>query len=74
MTDHLHGTLVRFKAVEQDGRIVGMSDVEPSVAEGYVISDDGRTYTFSGARIVSPLTGSDLPGGVPRAMLNSRSC
>lgn len=50
MMDNVYDTFVRFKSVEQDGQIVGTSDVERSIAEAYEISDDGRTYTFSGAR------------------------
>lgn len=47
MCDNLYDTLVEYGTERnKDGKLVGTTEIVPSLAEAYDISEDGLTYTF----------------------------
>ena len=61
MANNIYDTLVRYDTTTQDdGTVVGTTEVKPWLAESWTVSDDDQTYTFQIRQGVKFHNGADL--------------
>jgi len=70
MLDNTYETLVRYKAKEVRGKLVGTSEVQPLLAESVETSPDGKTYTFKLRRGVKFHSGDEVTAETVRYSIN----